>query len=429
MNSNSDQMYQKTTLPNGVRVVTSSMEHVRSATLHFNYRVGSRDESDAEAGVAHFIEHMLFKGTPRRPHSSAITEEIEGLGGNIDAGTSRETTSYSVRVPHDSLHVGFDVLADMLRGSLFRDDDIEKEREVITEEIRGINDIPDEVVGELIDRVLWGDAAVGRPIAGFEETVAQLDHDTLTGFLATRYAPERLVISAAGKVEHHAVVALADAAFGDLPSGRDVAVTPFVPTPQTEPRVALVGREIEQANLSLAVQGISYSDPRKYAQYLLHIILGGTMSSRLFMRIREDLGLAYNVGSYFPTLVDVGWGTIYAGVDPDRAEHTVRAILDELVRLRTEPVTPTEFERARRYVTGSLLMGLEGSAPVASWIGMRELLLGDILTPEDVVAHYNAVTIDDVQALAGELFLPERLNLAIVGPYEDDTRFRSIIGA
>ncbi|MGI8854918.1 MAG: M16 family metallopeptidase, partial [Thermomicrobiales bacterium] len=140
-----DAMYRKTTLPNGVRVVTSSMEHVRSATLHFNYRVGSRDEVDAQAGIAHFIEHMLFKGTQRRPHSSVITEEIEGIGGNIDAGTSRETTSYSVRVPYDAIQIGFDVVADMLRGSLFRPDDVEKEREVITEEIRGINDIPDEV--------------------------------------------------------------------------------------------------------------------------------------------------------------------------------------------------------------------------------------------------------------------------------------------
>jgi predicted Zn-dependent peptidase len=422
-------MYQKTTLPNGVRVVTSSMEHVRSATLHVNYRVGSRDETDDQAGIAHFIEHMVFKGTARRPQSSAITEEIEGIGGNIDAGTSRETTSYSVRVPYDALQTGFDVLADMLRGSLFREDDVEKEREVITEEIRGINDIPDEVVGELIDHLVWDGAAVGRPIAGSEESVARLTRDNLTAFLATRYAPERLVISAAGKIAHDDVVALAAAAFGDLAAGGMPPEPSFVPPKQTKPRVALVGREIEQANLSLAVQAISYSDPRKYAQYLLHIILGGTMSSRLFLRIREDLGLAYNVGSYFPTLVDVGWGTIYAGVDPDRAEHTVTAILDELVRLRTEPVTPTEFERARRYVTGSLLMGLEGSAPVASWIGMRELLLGDILTPEDVVAHYNAVTIEDVQALACDLFLPERLNLAIVGPYEDDSHFRALIGA
>lgn len=422
-------MYQKTTLPNGVRVVTSGMEHVRSATLHMNYRVGSRDESDTQAGIAHFLEHMVFKGTARRPQSSAITEEIEDIGGNIDAGTSRETTSYSVRVPYDALETGFDVLADMLRGSLFREDDVEKEREVITEEIRGINDIPDEVVGELIDQLVWDGAPIGRPIAGSEETVARLTRDDLTAFLATRYAPERLVISAAGKVAHDQVVALAEAAFGTLATGMVPPDAPFMPPVQTKPRVALVGREIEQANLSLAVQAISYSDPRKYAQYLLHIILGGTMSSRLFLRIREDLGLAYNVGSYFPTLVDVGWGTIYAGVDPDRAEQTVSAILDELIRLRTEPVTQTEFERARRYVTGSLLMGLEGSAPVASWIGMRELLLGDILTPEDVVAHYNAVTIEDVQALACDLFLPERLNLAIVGPYEDDSRFRALIGA
>ncbi len=420
-------MYRKTTLPNGVRVVTSSMEHVRSATLHVNYRVGSRDETDELAGIAHFIEHMVFKGTARRPQSSAITEEIEGLGGNIDAGTSRETTSYSVRVPYDALQIGFDVLADMLRGSLFREEDVEKEREVITEEIRGINDIPDEVVGELIDQLVWDGAPVGRPIAGSEQTVACLSRDDLTTFQATRYAAERLVISAAGKVTHEEVVALAHASFGDLARGTLPPEAPFIPSAQTKPRVALVGREIEQANLSLAVQAISYSDPRKYAQYLLHIILGGTMSSRLFLRIREDLGLAYNVGSYFPTLADVGWGTIYAGVDPDRAEQTVSAILDELVRLRTEPVTQTEFERARRYVTGSLLMGLEGSAPVASWIGMRELLLGDILTPEDVVAHYNAVTIEDVQALARDLFLPERLNLAIVGPYEDDSRFRALI--
>ncbi|MCA1725801.1 MAG: insulinase family protein, partial [Thermomicrobia bacterium] len=199
---NSQPMYRKTTLPNGVRVVTSSMEHVRSATLHVNYRVGSRDERDEQAGIAHFIEHMLFKGTARRPQSSAITEEIEEIGGNIDAGTSRETTSYSVRVPYDALQTGFDVLADMLRGSLFREDDVEKEREVITEEIRGINDIPDEVVGELIDHLVWDGAAVGRPIAGSEETVARLTRDDLTAFLATCYAPERLVVSAAGKVTH-----------------------------------------------------------------------------------------------------------------------------------------------------------------------------------------------------------------------------------
>ncbi|MDQ2783873.1 MAG: insulinase family protein, partial [Chloroflexota bacterium] len=224
----SQPMYQKTMLPNGVRVVTSSMEHVRSATLHVNYRVGSRDETDAQAGIAHFIEHMVFKGTARRPQSSAITEEIEGLGGNIDAGTSRETTSYSVRVPYDALQIGFDVLADMLRGSLFRADDVEKEREVITEEIRGINDIPDEVVGELIDTLVWDGAAVGRPIAGSEESVARLTRDDLLAFLATRYAPERLVISAAGKVAHDDVASLAEAAFGNLAAGALPPAAPFV---------------------------------------------------------------------------------------------------------------------------------------------------------------------------------------------------------
>lgn len=422
-------MYQKTTLSNGVRVVTSSMEHVRSATLHFNYRVGSRDECDEHAGIAHFIEHMLFKGTERRKHSSAITEAIEGIGGNIDAATSRETTSYSVRVPYDAIKTGFDVVADMLCHSLFRPEDIEKEREVITEEISGINDIPEEVVSELIDKVVWDGAAVGRPIAGSEETVARLTRDDLVAFLDHWYTPERLVIAAAGKVSHAQIVALAEQHFGTIPARLASTPAPFVPEEQTRPRMELVGRELEQTNLCIAARAVSYSDPRKYAQYLLHIILGGTMSSRLFLSIREKRGLAYNVGSYFPTLSDCGWGTIYAGVDPKRAEKAIKAILHELLRLRTKPITKTEFARARRYVTGSLLMGLEGSAAVASWIGMRELLLGDILTPEQVVAEYSAVTIDEVRALADDLFQPERLNLAIVGPYESDARFRSIIGA
>jgi predicted Zn-dependent peptidase len=421
-------MYRKTTLPNGVRVVTSAMENVRSATLHFNYRVGSRDESEPQAGIAHFIEHMLFKGTDRRKHSAAITEAIESIGGSIDAGTSRETTTYSVRVPYDAIKVGFDVVADMLRHSLFREDDVEKEREVITEEISGINDIPEEVVSELIDNLVWDGAPVGRPIAGSEETVASLQRDDLLRFHEQWYTPERLVIAAGGKIDHDKIVALAEAAFGDLPGGKNVHAAPFVPEPQTQPKVALVERDLEQTNLCMAVRAISYSDPRKYAQYLLHIVLGGTMSSRLFMSIREKRGLAYNVGSYFPTLADVGWGTIYAGVDPDRAVKTVKAILTELNRLRTKPITKAEFTRARKYVTGSLLMGLEGSAAVASWVGMRELLLGEVLTPEEVVAEYNAVTIDDVRELADTLFRQELLNLAIVGPYESDTRFRALLG-
>jgi predicted Zn-dependent peptidase len=422
-------MYRKTTLPNGVRVVTSAMENVRSATLHFNFRVGSRDEPEAHAGIAHFIEHMLFKGTQRRKYSSTITEAIESIGGSIDAGTSRETTTYSVRVPYDAVKIGFDVVADMLRHSLFREEDIEKEREVITEEISGINDIPEEVVSELIDNLVWDGASVGRPIAGSEETVANLQRDDLLAFHHAWYTPERLVIAAAGRIDHDRIVAFAEAAFGDLPGGGAEKVAPFVPEPQTTPKVALVERDLEQTNLCMAVRAISYSDPRKYAQYLLHIILGGTMSSRLFMSIREKRGLAYNVGSYFPTLADVGWGTIYAGVDPDRAVKAVRAILSELQRLRTKPITKGEFTRARKYVTGSLLMGLEGSAAVASWIGMRELLLREILTPEEVVTEYNAVTIEDVRALADMLFKQECLNLAIVGPYENDARFRALLGA
>ena len=424
---NTEPLYQKTTLPNGTRVVTSRMDHVRSATLLLSYRVGSRDERAAQSGISHFIEHMLFKGTARRPHSRHIAEEIEDIGGSIDAGTGRETTTYSVRVPQHAVGVGFDVLADMIGNSLFRPEDVEREREVITEEIRGINDVPDEVVSELIDALVWPNAAVGRPIAGTEETVASFSRDALVRYLKTRYTPERLVISAAGAIKHEEIVALATETFGKLPGGRDVETAMLVPKAQARPRVALVGKEIEQANLALAVRSVSYLDTRKYAQYLLHIILGGTMSSRLFLRIREELGLAYSVGTYAQTLPDVGWLTVYAGVEADRAEEATAAILAELSRLRVERVTETEFERARRYVTGSLLMGLEGSGAVASWIGARELLLGSVAAPEEVVAEYERVTLDDVQDLAAEIFRPERYNLAVVGPYEDDAPFRRLL--
>jgi len=421
--------FRKTTLPNGTRIVTSHLEQVRSATILLSYHVGSRDEGAENSGTAHFIEHMLFKGTERRPHSRDISEEIEGTGGSIDAGTGRETTTYSVRVPRDAVRVGFDVLSDMILHSRFRLEDVEREREVITEEIRGINDIPDEVVSELSDALVWPESPVGRPIAGTEETVGSFTRDGLRRYLDAYYTPERLVISAAGTVQHDELVALAVETFGQLPGGRNVP-TPFVtPVPQTAPRVAVVGKEIEQANLALAVQAVPYLDERKYAQYLLHIILGGTMSSRLFLRIREDLGLAYSVGTYLQTLPDAGWATIYAAVEADRAQETTAAILHELERLRREPISPVEFERARRYVTGSLLMGLEGSGAVASWIGARELLMGDVLTPEEVVAEYNRVTLDDVHDLARELFLPERLSLAVVGPYEDDGPFRALLGA
>lgn len=423
-----ESFFRKTTLPNGTRIVTSRLEQVRSATLLLSYHVGSRDESAADSGIAHFIEHMLFKGTERRPHSRDISEEIEDTGGSIDAGTGRETTTYSVRVPQHATQVGFDVLADMMLHSHFRPEDVEREREVITEEIRGINDIPDEVVSELSDLLVWPDSPVGRPIAGNEETVSSFTRESLKRYLDAYYTPERLVISAAGMIDHDEIVALVAETFGRVPGGRNVS-TPFVTAiPQTTPRVAVIGKEIEQANIALAVQAIPYLDERKYAQYLLHIILGGTMSSRLFLRIREDLGLAYNVGTYLQTLPDVGWATIYAAVEADRAEETTAAILRELERLRNEPITSVEFERARRYVTGSLLMGLEGSGAVASWIGARELLLGDILTPEEVVAGYARVTLDDLHDLASELFRPERLTLAVVGPYEDDGPFRALLG-
>lgn len=419
--------YDKTTLPNGVRIVTSRMEGVRSASLIMAFNVGSRIEPAPIAGVAHYLEHMLFKGTERRPDPMTISQEIESVGGILNAGTGRENTSYWAKVPGTHLPLAFDVLADMLRNSTFDNEELEKERKVIFEEIRAIQDIPEDIVHDLIDQVVWGDDPVGRDVAGSEETVANIDRDTMLEFFHRNYGSDRLIIAAGGDVHHDEVVQLTEKYFGDLAVTMNPHVNSPVTEKQTSKRIRLVTRDTEQAHLCIGFPAVSYYDERRYAQSTIEAILSSGMSSRLFQEIRERRGLVYSVYGYFRSHEDVGQGVIYAGTDTERVKETISAIVDELKKLRDEPVPAEELERTKTLRKGRLLMGLEDSRSVASWVGSQEATYGTIETPEELMAHIDAVTVEDVQSLANDLIKEELMSLVLIGPYTKEREYLDLL--
>ncbi len=419
-------LYEKSVLSNGVRVVTSRMDHVKSASLIVYVGAGSRHESNAQAGISHFLEHMVFKGTEKRPDPVEITQEVESVGGMLNAATSRENTNYWVKVPSAHLERAFDVIGDMLRNSVFDPIEIEKERGVIVEEIRGIEDTPDDLIHDVIDELVWGDQSVGRSVIGSESTVRATTRDELVSYLQTQYRPDRIVISAAGDVDHAHVLDLTERYFGDL---SESSVDTFIraTSDQSGPRVRLIQRPTNEAHLCLGLPALPYTDDRRYTQDMIDAILSSGMSSRLFREIRERLGLAYEVYSYFREYSDVGQGVVYAGIDPQRTSETIRAVLSEFEKLRREPVAEAELQRTKELRKGRIEMGLEDSRSVAGWIGSQELIFGDILTPDEVIERIQTVTSADILDLSRQLFVPDRLNLAVVGPIESESNLRSLL--
>ena len=420
-------MYQKTTLDNGRRILTSHRPHTRSASIIFFYGVGQRYEPKEITGISHFIEHMLFKGTGRRPTPQEISEAIEGVGGSLNATTGREYTDYFAVVPAQHLATAVDVLADMLVGSRFEPEEIERERHVITEEINSIYDSPPELVGQLIEETLWGDGPLGRDVAGSRETVAAISREQMLDFLGQYYVPRSTVVSVAGQVDHDAVVQMVGEVFGGQ-TGPAVPRPAAVQSDQTEQRVRIFSKDTEQTNLCLAVPALSYTDPERYVQQMLDGVLGSGMSSRLFVEIREKRALAYSVGSYVQNYRDVGGWIVQAAVDNERADDCIEGVLHELDRVRQERVPDTELQKVKEYHKGHLLLAMESSRSVAGWGGRQELLLDHIYSLDDVLAAIDAVTPEQVQDLAGRLFTPALLNLSVVGPFdEDDDHFRELL--
>jgi len=419
-------MLQKTTLSNGLRILTQSMPNTHSVSVLFLVGVGSRYETDSEGGAAHFIEHMVFKGTKKRPTARAIAEAIEGVGGIFGAGTSRETTVFWAKVATPHLSIALDVLVDMLRNARFDAKELEKEAHVIVEEINLSLDSPSELVHLLAYEQLWPNHPLGRDIAGTRESVATLRREVLLNYLARHYAPNRTVISLAGNLEHEDIVARLEEHLGDWCPTEAIA---FLPSPDSfiEPRLKVHFREIEQAHIRISVPGLSLSHPDRFALRLLNVVLGEGMSSRLFQEIRERLGLAYSVDAFAETLLDTGVVGMYAGVSPSQVVNAVRALLAEWDRLRQEPVSESELHKAKEYLKGRMLLSLEDSAAYASWWGRQEVHNRPLENPDQVVARLDAVRPQVIQVLAQRLFQEQKLNLVVVGPFREWTSFLSAL--
>ncbi|MFL5625515.1 MAG: M16 family metallopeptidase [Ktedonobacteraceae bacterium] len=411
--------YERTTLDNGLRLLTVHMPGMRSASVAFFFTTGSRYEPSELAGVSHFIEHMLFKGTRRYPSARLISEAIEGVGGVFNGSTGKEITSYTAKVPGEQFSIVMDVMADMIRQPLFDAGEIEKERSVIIEELSATHDDPQEWVNLLIDEVMWPGLPLGRDDAGLVETVAQIERASMLKYLDQYYRPNSLVISVAGNIDQAQVIQKTHELFGDWETGAHPKWEESLPPYDTLP-IAMIKKETEQTNICLATLGAAYTSPDYYTILLINSILGDGMSSRLFQTIREEQGLAYDIGSYFNSYNETGSLVISAGVDPTQTEPAIKAIIGELNQLCKIPVPADELNRIKAYVRGGILLGLEGTQQVASWLGGQESLRNRVMDADETIARIDAVTSQDIQRVARFCFAPEWRRLAIIGP--DDPR-------
>ena len=411
-------MYKKTVLDNGLRLLTEVMPHTRSVSINFFIGTGSRYEDDMHAGISHFIEHLCFRGTLKRPTARDISAAIEGTGGVLNGGTDKELTVYWCKVAQPHFTLALDVLSDVLLGSRFDPADIEKERQVISEEINMCNDSPGQRVEILIDELLWPGHPLGRDIAGSKESIAAITRDMMLDFLAAQYQPANTVLSIAGNIQHDEVVNAVNRVLGGWES-QQKALEYTAHEEQPNRRLLVETRETEQVHLSLALPGLSLFHPRRYELGLLNIILGEGMSSRLFTEIRDKLGLAYSIHSYAEHFSDTGSLTISAGVETGRLEIAVEAILGELARLR-ETIPEPEVTKAKELFKGRLLLRMEDSRSVAGWMGGQEILTGRVLGVDEVVAIIEAITAEQLQQIASEILVGEKLRLAVVGPVEQE---------
>lgn len=410
-------MYQKTVLSNGLRIVSSNMPHTRSVCVGIFIGTGSRYERDEEAGISHFIEHLCFKGTQRRANSKEISEAIEGVGGVLNGGTDKELTVYWCKVARSHFTLAVDVLADMLSHSRFDPDDIEKERQIITEEINMGLDSPQQRVNMLIDELIWPDQPLGRDVAGTKATVATFTRQNILDYLDQQYLANNVVVSIAGDITHEEVAGSLEEVFDCWQRGVTQAYNP-AETEQYQPRLQVEQRDTEEAHLCLAIPGLALNHPDRFILDLLSIILGEGMSSRLFVEIREKRGFAYAINSFVDHFLDTGSLTVYAGIDPRQLSVTIQAILGELNRLK-ERIPEVELSKAKEMCKGRLLLRMEDTRSVTAWLGGQELLLGEILSVDQVVSIVDSIQADDLTRVAQSLLIGEKLNLAIVGPVED----------
>ncbi len=405
-------------LPNGLVVIAEPMPHVRSVSIGIWLHAGSRRETPALNGIAHFIEHMVFKGTTRRT-SEMIAREMDSVGGLLDAFTAKETVSFNAKVLDEHLPIAFDVLSDLVLRPLFAKDDVRKEKQVVLEEIKMEEDNPESLAHEVLTQDFWRGHPLGSPILGTSTTVRHFTREAVVDCFHEWYAPGNTIVTAAGHIEMSRLVDLVQGAFGALKNGRKKGRQSPQATQAPLPHARLVTRDkpaLEQAHITMAVPSYPLADPRRYATSILNNILGGGMSSRLFQNIRERQGLAYAVLSELNPYSDAGMLSVYAGTGRNTIERVLRSVVEEFRRMKHEPVAEEELRRAKDHLKGSLLLSLESSGARMSNLARQEMYFGRFFTVKELQASVEAVTREDVQQIAREFFQPEKIAVTVLGP-------------
>jgi predicted Zn-dependent peptidase len=403
---------QKEVLSNGLVILTERMEHVHSVSVGIWLRSGSRREPAELNGISHFIEHMVFKGTERRT-AQDIAREVDSIGGMLDAFTAKEMVCFNTRILDEHLPKAFDIISDMLLDPKFDEEDISRERSVILEEIRMTQDNPEDLVHELFTQNFWNPHALGRPILGTPETVSAFTRETLQAWFRHWYAPNNLVVTAAGKLQHREMVDLVASRFAKLAPSKDGQPDP---PPQPAPHITLRNKnELEQVHICIGVPSLPMSDSRRFAVSILNNVLGGGMSSRLFQNIREKLGLAYAIFSELNAYKDAGVLSVYAGTSIDTAEQLVRCVLEEFRRLKDEPLTDEELRRAKDHLKGATLLALEGTGQRMNSLARYHIYFNRYFTPDELIALLESVTADDIRQIAREFFQSDQVAASVVG--------------
>ncbi len=409
--------YERHVLQNGLRVFLAPMKETQAVTILFLFGVGSRYEADKENGLSHFLEHMMFKGTQKRPTTLDISQELDSLGAEYNAYTGEERTGYYVSAAAEDFPIAFDVITDMLYNSTFSDEEIEKEKGVICEEIKMYHDNPTSYLDEISGQLVFGDTPLGRDVAGTAETVKSFQRDHFVEYKQRFYGPENTIVAITGNPAKHDWLNYIEGTLAHLTPGQ---LSQFAKQEELrgKPTVTIGHRPIDQAHLSLTHYAFPFVDERNETLDVLSNILGGTMSSRLFIEVRERRGLAYYVNSGISNFRDIGTLECSAGVDPTKLHDTITVMIEQINRLKNEPVSEEELLRAKRNIKGRISLRLEDSHAIARYLVNEELFYNQVIQPEEYIAKIEKVTASDIMEIANQVFQVEGRKLAVVGPIE-----------
>ena len=411
-------IYKIIKLENNLRIAIEEMPYIKSVAIVFGIGAGSRYEVQKHQGISHLIEHMLFKGTTRRKSTLEISQVIEGIGGEINASTSKETTYLYAKVPQEQFKTAFDVLADIILNSLMREEDLHKEKNIIIEEIKKYQDIPEELVEILLDKIMWKNHPLGKSILGDEKSIINIQREDLLSYINTFYRPNNLVISVAGNIKIEEVILQVDKYFKLIKKGE---VKNYLPAKdnQKSTQIGIKYKKSNQTHLSFGFPGISRLDPDKYSVDLLDIILGSGLSSRLFQKIRVRKSLAYDIHSFIQYFNDISSFNIYAGIDSSKLRETIQTILGELNKIKDSNLKEDELRKAKEMYKGALSLSLESTLSRAFWLGNRILLYGKTSTFDEIKEKIEEVKVKDIQKMAQNIFTKDKINLSIVGPFKE----------